>query len=481
MPDQNPMPALMSTITDIVVARDAAIQLMQETLGDVSTAYEKANAALDRVEHVSNRAHLGMRPPPYVVKGKPHDRKARFEINAKAKLATFIADTDASIWTYLLGRSGVRDIMDVEAIKEWEASMTGDIPEVTVDNLLATFQTVMANSDNIFKRGLANAFSSLDRRFKSHDAFKIGARIILTNVFSEFSGDWRYDDKRRDTIKDIERIFAKLDGKEPDGNGLIQQISMSRGTGFGSRQSDLETEYFKIRGFHNGNAHIWFTRNDLVKKANQLLADYYGAVVPDAAEDTVSPEDFTSGALVPAKDLQFYATPDETAEIVVNRIFPDGVPQRDDFFVLEPSAGTGNLVRPLLALGAHVTALEIHPSRARQLEHLEGPRCDVRTGNFLTYPCFGAYNAVVMNPPFYGTHWMEHVKKGFDHLVSGGTLIAILPVTAEVGESKKHVAFRRWAEKVSRDSWNMFRDLPPESFAASGTKINTITLTLKKR
>ncbi|HIP22803.1 MAG TPA: DUF4942 domain-containing protein [Rhodobacteraceae bacterium] len=54
----------------------------------------------------------------------------------------------------------IRSIMDVEAIKQWEASMAEDIPEVTLENLTATFQTVMADADLIFKRGLANAFYS---------------------------------------------------------------------------------------------------------------------------------------------------------------------------------------------------------------------------------------------------------------------------------------------------------------------------------
>jgi hypothetical protein len=86
-----------------------------------------------------------------------------------------------------------------------------------------------------------------------------------------------------------------------------------------------------------------------------------------------------------------------------------------------------------------------------------------------------------MNPPFYGVHWMEHVMHAYDFLTPRGTLVAVLPYTAESGDSEKHDTFRAWA--AERAGWRrnrLFSDLPAESFAESGTRVSTVYLTLQK-
>jgi hypothetical protein len=42
-----------------------------------------------------------------------------------------------------------------------------------------------------------------------------------------------------------------------------------------------ESEYFRFELYRNGNLHIVFKRPDLVAKANKIVADYYGEVLPD--------------------------------------------------------------------------------------------------------------------------------------------------------------------------------------------------------
>src|SRR5690606_14748674 len=129
----------------------------------------------------------------------------------------------------------------------------------------------------IFARGVAECFSDLDRRFRSHDGWKIGSRIILTGAFTE-SGHWNYYYNKRDTILDIERAFLVLDGREvpPGYGGLVGAIEEARRGGWGARQTCVENEFFTARIYKNGNAHLWFKRDDLLRKVNRLLADYYG-------------------------------------------------------------------------------------------------------------------------------------------------------------------------------------------------------------
>jgi hypothetical protein len=164
------------------------------------------------------------------------------------------------------------------------------MPELTVENVYATLQQFMLDADTIFRRGMANVFSKLDRRFRSHDGFKIGARMILTmrsivSRQSELGQRSRPADRRGARV----RHSRRTPGSEFHVRAL--RLEASRSGGYGPKQSYLETDYFRIRGFKNGNAHLWFVRDDLVEKVNKLLAEYYGEVIGDGQTQEENPFD----------------------------------------------------------------------------------------------------------------------------------------------------------------------------------------------
>jgi hypothetical protein len=101
--------------------------------------------------------------------------------------------------------------------------------------------------------------------------------------------------------------------------------------------------------------------------------------------------------------------------------------------------------------------------------------------NFLQTVPTAAYSHVIMNPPFYGTHYMQHVMHAWEFLKPGGMLVSVLPATAETGDSKAHEAFRGWLEERKCGYGHVFQDLPQEAFAESGTRVNTLYVVLRKR
>lgn len=386
---------------------------------------------------------------------------------------------DAGIWSHVIAAMGLHDCMDVQARDELQKDLDGDVAEATTENIIATLEQLLGNRTLIFQRGIARAFAKLDRRFKSHDAFALNARVILPRFTDDF-GRVAWGGQATKVIPDIERAFALVDGEKPDGRGMIEQLREERGRGWEARQSVHETRYFRVRCHMNGNAHLWFKSPALVRKVNAILAAYYGEVLPDAAPGRDEAPASTSTAV--AKDLQFYETPASIAEKLTAPHLAHGIKQ--GVRVLEPSAGKGALIRPLLRRGAHIDAIEVQGDRIDDLRALaaQNDGLDVIPGNFLDMPALAAYDHVVMNPPFYGTHWMNHVRHAFAFLKPGGILSAVLPVTAAIAETDRHKAFRRWAEKHSFSNFGrMFEDLPEESFAASGTRINTVILRLRKR
>lgn len=467
-----------TTITAIIGARDSALDRIRTAATLLADVYAESRGALDAAKIAgfvdsALSGGYGTSNVAVLFDGGKFD--------ADAKIEAFRRLLDAACWRRVLDIVGLKSIMDRTAIDELESQLQHDPPPFTLDNVEATVIARMGESDLIFKRGIARVFSDLDRRFKSHDGFKVGSRIIIDGVFNAW-GSFDYGHRKAATLNDVERTFAVLDGKREVTSKVVEGL---RGVnqGFGCTAGVFETDYFRVRHFKNGNVHLWMLRDDLVEKVNLLLADYYGDVLADAAPKKDDPSRLKTGRAV-ARKLQFYATPDDTADLVVRRMVDSiGEQSFKNARILEPSAGEGGLIRAMLRAGAdgsNIDAIEFHPDRCRVLDMLANEGVAVMSANFLQVEPREMYDIIIMNPPFYGTHWIDHVMHAYKFLTPRGRMIAVLPATAENGESNRHKAFRKWAE--ARSGWRdlHFYDLPAESFSASGTNVNTVTLTLVK-
>lgn len=483
MADQDLVPR--TVVSEICAHRAHAVDTMARAVALMVEARELA----DEAERHAQLAHGAATFTLHDRSRSDAYRRLFEDVDAEASLAAYRQQVDARVWVNLLTLTGVGTLMDRTEKEKLDAQLAEDAVPVTEDNVWSTLEGWVQSGGLMFRRGLAKAFSGLDRRFKSHDGFKIGGRVVLTHVFDCW-GHWSYGNRARDTITDVERVFSVLDKDKPppkigaDGKpekvpGLLDLIDADRGRGFHARQSCTESPYFRIRTFKNGNAHLWFTRDDLVEKANLILADYYGAVLPDGVPADVTAEDIRRRSTALCKDLAFYPTPRKVVEEHLLRdVYID-----QSSVVLEPSAGDGAIVRALLAKRAQVDAVEVDPGRVAQLRAISqvNPRLAVHHGNFLQLQPRAKYTHVIMNPPFSGTHYMQHVMHGFEFLAPGGTLVALLPATVEFGESKAHEAFRAWMEARKGSNWRLiYNDLPEESFAASGTRINTCYVVLHR-
>src|SRR5437764_12464064 len=90
--------------------------------------------------------------------------------------------------------------------------------------------------------------------------------------------------------------------------------------------------------------------------------------------------------------------------------------------VLEPSAGTGAIVRPI-PTGARVVAVELVANLARALEHMAP---EVRCGDFLAMNGeLGTFDRIVMNPPFANAADIRHIEHPRGKLKPGGRPVAI--------------------------------------------------------
>ena len=98
--------------------------------------------------------------------------------------------------------------------------------------------------------------------------------MVLTSIVTQF-GINHYNEP---TLQDLDRCFHVLDGKPaPE---YQQGMCAAIRTALRDTKADvIETPYFRVRWFRNGNAHLWFLREDLVEMANKLIAEHYGEVL----------------------------------------------------------------------------------------------------------------------------------------------------------------------------------------------------------
>ena len=445
------------TIEQICAKRDRAVSL-----------YEAAFTSLEEAQKLARDAAFGN----FSSYERREDRLYNIEGGKDAWTKNMRQAIDRGVWQHLFVMTDIERLMDSKAKEEFHRQLREDPIPATPENCMATIMGLMGQADVIFKRGIANIFTKLDRRFRSHDGFKIGRRIILDNAFSD-TKNWNYWKRADDTLRDIERTFRILEGLPQPEQGLSFPALLMTERRKHSSLSEFQGEYFKMRWFRNGNAHLWFMRPDLLKKVNLLLAEYYGETLGDSRQDETPT---ANRALV--KNLGFFETPKQVVEKLMERA---SLWKNDEkpFRILEPSAGLGRIAFALADNGeTDITAVEFDASRAHALK-ASGKLAKVLNEDFLDMkPAdLGAFDRILMNPPFGHQSEIDHVLHAWNFLAPGGVLVSVMPSSAEFSETKKALYF----QNLVTESGGSFIDLPAGSFQESGTMINTAIVIMNKK
>lgn len=134
--------------------------------------------------------------------------------------------------------------------------------------------------------------------------------------------------------------------------------------------------------------------------------------------------------------------------------------------VLEPSAGTGNILKAIPAHAVKV-AVEINRELAENLKWTHGVAGEfgltTYPGDFLELNNLGTFDRVVMNPPFAHAQDIEHIKRACALLKPGGRLVALC-----ANGPRQNAALAPLA-----DSWEV---LPSGTF--NGTGVCAVLLTI---
>lgn len=170
---------------------------------------------------------------------------------------------------------------------------------------------------------------------------------------------------------------------------------------------------------------------------------------------------------------QFYPTPADLAEYVVTLAEIE-----EHHLVLEPSAGNGALLKPI-GRKTNIVAIEIDDNLATELAE-DNYSCVINSSfeyaikNGDLKQCF---DRIIMNPPF-GPRQLDiqHILMAYELLVPGGIMVAIMSENDLYYDTKLTKSFNNFLKDVNAH----IEEVPMRSFLASGTRVDTVIVKIKK-
>jgi len=160
---------------------------------------------------------------------------------------------------------------------------------------------------------------------------------------------------------------------------------------------------------------------------------------------------------------QLFPTPPELAKRMVEL-----ADLQTDNRVLEPSAGTGNILRELIETGARIDieAVEINGQLADTLRQ-KYLSVTVTRADFLGYKPTQNFDRIIMNPPFVNGEDIKHIQHARELLKPGGKLVALCANGPRQQEQLKPLA----------DSWEELLD---DTFKEQDTSVHAALLIISK-
>ena len=212
-----------------------------------------------------------------------------------------------------------------------------------------------------------------------------------------------------------------------------------------------------------------------VKKCLLTTGGKYKKCGFEFGEDAQAVKDRLVGgeAIDDKKKYQFFATPTELAEMMVDMA---NVTKVDH--VLEPSAGQGAIADVICKNTSHadITLVELMPQNVKALER---KGYEVIEADFLTLKDeddFGIFDVIIANPPFTKNQDIDHIRHMFSLLNEGGTIVSLASKSWTFGQQKKQVAFREWLDEIGAE----ITEVPAGAFKESGTNIAAVIIQIEK-
>ncbi|MGX9240688.1 DUF4942 domain-containing protein [Pantoea dispersa] len=261
---------LSTSIERVVTGRDSALKQIEQLIEQ-----------LDTISRLTSEIGGGTAQDWAMKSGHRYDSWLT-EKTDKA-IPAITRNIDRSIWRDLMLKSGMMALMDAQARDQWHKNLEeGDLPAISEENILSTFEQLHLNKMDVFERGIINIFKGLSWDYKTNSPCSFGKKVIINNLVSHnrwgFSLNWGW---RRDQLADLERMLFLLDGKVIPDNRADISINLMNHIRDNPGKDVYDDEYFSIRYFQKGTAHLTFKRAELVDKINDIIAKHYPGMLAE--------------------------------------------------------------------------------------------------------------------------------------------------------------------------------------------------------
>lgn len=271
---------------------------------------------------------------------------------------------------------------------------------------------------------------------------------------------------RKQIIAELEPQIARLSSVSAD-----KKASDSRRSAARAERDDLKKQITRLR---NDDVEPGSEAAKRIEATTRSLYEASGGRLTPEQIITRLTELHEIAFTEESKSEDFYPTPDD---IIERYLIPRANLQPGNT-VLEPSAGRGNIARAVRRAceDCDISVVEINSVR-REILALEGFR--VVGTDFWDFAVAGRdaknrpvldpgykFDRIIMNPPFDGGVGLAHIKRAYELLEPGGTLVAIMPEGYLFGTSRQNTDFQQWAKKsgalefevINKDEYNANHD-----------------------
>ncbi|OWF75688.1 hypothetical protein B4907_21045 [Yersinia kristensenii] len=173
---------LSTNIERVVTGRDSALKQIEQLIQQ-----------LDAISRLTSEIGGGTAQDWAMKAGHRYD--SWMTENVDKALPAITRNIDRSIWRDLMLKSGMMALMDAQARDQWHKNLEeGELPVISVANILTTFEQLHLNKMDVFERGIINVFKGLSWDYKTNSPRSFGKKIIVNNLVTHnrwgFSLNW---------------------------------------------------------------------------------------------------------------------------------------------------------------------------------------------------------------------------------------------------------------------------------------------------
>lgn len=185
---------------------------------------------------------------------------------------------DQMFWRQSFERTGMMQIMDAKATKEFHNSLEKEAPVFSMANIESQYVTMYQEADTMFLRGIYEVFRHLDDSYwnNSHEPYQLSSRNIIRGALDDWSTKWgspHLSYYKTDWVNDMDRCAKVLTGRKHHPRELEMNINKAMKDQDGPPWI-YEDDDYHMKFFKNCNCHLVFKNQDTIDRLNRAIAEY---------------------------------------------------------------------------------------------------------------------------------------------------------------------------------------------------------------